>query len=252
MSNKKLLSLFIVLLLCVFLPPFTSKPFAQQDSPLVIRDIITQTTYLWLSPIIHVATITLLVALYLYGKKIGRIADAYFAILFMFFALGQNIAVTENYGLAVATGNLVIILVVGLFWIREVYKPQNEYVFHRLPLWRYWVIPFAILAFWFPLNADASPNLSPLLLLTSDFGVMFCPTAPVVIAILTLIYPRVNKSLLSVTCFVSLLVGLFNVTALFVMPGYSLYVLILHLPLLFIPVYGLTLQKILSPKRVAS
>jgi len=246
MSDKKLLGLYIILLLCILLPPVTSKPFAQQDTPLVIRDIITQKTYLWLSPIVHVATIILLVTLYLYGKKIGRVADAYFAVLFLFFALGQNIAVTANYGLAVATGNLVIVLVVGLFWMWEVFKPQNEYVLERLPLWRYWVIPLSFLAFWFPLNADGSPNFSPLLLLTSDFGVMFCPTAPVVIALLTLIYPKVNKSLLSATSFVSLLIGLFNVMALFVMPGYTLYVLILHIPLISISVYGLAIPIIVK------
>ena len=244
MQDRKILLLFIALFLCIFLPPIASKPFSSQETPLVIRDVITQTTYLWLSPIVHAATIILLVALYLYGNKLGRITDAFFAILFLFFALGQNIAVTENYGLAVVTGNLVIILVVALFWIWEVYRPLNEYVFQRLPLWRYWVIPFSILAFWFPIHPDASPNFTPLLLLTSDFGVMFCPTAPVVIAVLTLVYPRVNKRLLNVTSFVSLLVGLFNVMALFVMAGYTLYVLILHIPLILISLYGLLIPLI--------
>jgi len=246
MNDRKILLLLIVLFLCIFLPPIASKPFSPQQTPLVIRDVITQTTYLWLSPIIHVATIILLVALYLYGNKAGRVADVFFAILFLFFALGQNIAVTEDYGLAIVTGNLVIILVVALFWIWEVYKPQNEYTFKRLRWWRYWVIPFSVLAFWFPINPDASPNFNPLLLLTSDFGVMFCPTAPIVIAILTLIYPTVNKGLLNVTSFVSLLVGLFNVMALFVMTGYTLYVFVLHIPLILIPLYGLLIPMIVK------
>jgi len=246
MRERKSLVLFIVLFLCIFLPPITSKPFPSQETPLVIRDVIIQTTYLWLSPIVHVATIILLIALYRYGPKIGRIADAYFGILFLFFAFGQNIAVTENYGLAVVTGNLVLVLIVGLFWMWEVFRPRNEYVFQRLPLWRYWVIPFSILAFWFPLNPDASPNFSPLLLLTSSFGVQVCPTAPVVIAILTLIYPRVNRYILTVTSFVSLLIGLFNVMSLFVMPGYTLYVLILHTPLIFISIYGLLIPMVVK------
>jgi len=246
MRERKSLVLFIVLFLCIFLPPITSKPFPPQETPLVIRDVIIQTTYLWLSPIVHAATIILLIALYRHGPKIGRIADAYFGILFLFFAFSQNIALTENYGLAVVTGNLVLVLIVGLFWMWEVFRPRNEYVFQRLPLWRYWVIPFSILAFWFPLNPDASPNFSPLLLLTSSFGVQVCPTAPVVIAILTLIYPRVNRYILTVTSFVSLLIGLFNVMSLFVMPGYTLYVLILHTPLIFISIYGLLIPMVVK------
>jgi hypothetical protein len=246
MKDRKLLLLFVILLACVFLPTIASKPFPQEDTPLVIRDVITQTTYLWLSPAVHIAWIMLLVALYLFGKRIGRIADGFFTILFLFFAVGQNIAVTENYGLAVVTGNLVIILVVALFWIWELFKPRNEYVFERISLWRYWVVPFAILAFWFPMNLDASPNFSPSLLLTSGFGVMFCPTAPVVIAILTLIYPKVNERLLSVTSYVSLLVGLFNALAFFVMSGYTFYVLVLHVPLICIPIYGLLMPTLVK------
>jgi len=96
-----------------------------------------------LAPIVHIVTVALLVALYLYGSKAGGVADAFFAILFLFIAFSNHIAVTDTYGLAVVTGNLVPILIVGLFWVREVYKPQNNYVFEMLPAWRYWVLPFA-------------------------------------------------------------------------------------------------------------
>jgi hypothetical protein len=75
---------------------------------------------------------------------------------------------------------------------------------------------------------------------------MFCPTAPVVIALLTLIYPSVNKPLLRVTSFVGLIIGLFNVMSFFVMPGYPLWLLILHTPLIFISLYGLLLPLIVK------
>jgi len=246
-ENRRFLIVFAVLFLCTFLPPITTAPFAAQETPLVIRDVIIQTSvaYSWLSPVVHVATILLLIALYRYWQKMGRVVDAYFGVLFLFFAFSQHIAMTENYGLAVITGNLVMILIVGLSWMWEAFRPRNEYVFQRLPAWRYWVVPFAILAFWFPVNVDLSPNLSPLLLLTSSFGVMFCPTTPVVIAILTLIYLRVNRHLLWITSFVGLLIGLFNALSFFVMPGYTLWILFLHTPLIFISIYGLLLPRIL-------
>lgn len=247
-EGRKFLIIFIVLFLCIFLPPITSKPFPQQETMLVIRDVFVQTSvgYLWLSPMIHVTIILLFIALYRYGKKVGRVADAYFGILFLFMAFGNHIAVTENYGLVVITGNLVPILIVGLFWMWEVFRPQNEYVFRRLSVWRYWVLPFAILAFWFPINTELSPDFSPLLLLTSSFGVMFCPTTPVIIALLTLIYPRVNIYVLRITSFVGFLIGLFNAMSLFIMPGYTLWNLILHTPLIFISTYGLLLSMIVK------
>ena len=118
-ESRKTLLVLIVLLICTFLPSFASVPFAQQDSALVIRDVLMQTSvaYLWLSPIIHVSTVVLLIALYRYGSRIGRFADAFFGVLFLFIALSNHIAVTENYGLAVITENLVPIFVVGLFWM---------------------------------------------------------------------------------------------------------------------------------------
>lgn len=216
-------------------------PFAQQESTLVIRDVFMQTSvaYLWLSPTIHVITVVLLVALRRYGSRVGRVADAFFGILFLFFAFGNHIAVTEDYGLVVLTGNLVPILIVGLFWMWEVYKPLNEYVFQRLPAWRYWVLPFVFLAFWSPINAELNPDFNPLLLLTSSFGVMYCPTTPLIVAVLTLIYPRVNIFLLRIISFIGLLIGLFNALSFFIMPGYTLWNLILLIPLILISAYGL-------------
>jgi hypothetical protein len=238
---RKTLLILILLSACTFLPTLSEVPFAQQDSTLVIREVFTQTSvaYLWLSPAVHVITIILIVALYRYGSRIDRVADAFFGILFLFFAFGNHIAVTENYGLVVLTGNLVPILIVGMLWMWEVYKPLNEYIFRKLPAWRYWVLPFVLLAFWSPINADLNPDFNPLLLLTSSFGVMYCPTTPLVVAILTLIYPRVNTFLLRVTSFVGLLIGLFNAISFFTMPGYTLWNLILHTPLILISAYGL-------------
>jgi len=253
-GSRKNLLVFVVLFLCIFLPPITTVPFTAQETMLVIRDVFIQTSvaYLWLSPVIHLTTIILLIALYRYGPKIGRVIDAYFGILFLFTAFSNHIAMTENYGLVIITGNLIPIFIVGLFWMWEVFRPRNEYVFQSLPVWRYWVVPFAILAFWFPINTDLSPNFSPLLLLTSSFGVMFCPTTPVVIAILTLIYPRVNMHLLRVTSFVGSLIGLFNAMSLFIMPGYTLWNLILHTPLIFISIYGLLITRILKKNPLLS
>jgi len=255
-EKAKTLLILVVLLICSFIPVFATSPFPQQDSSLVIKEVLMKTSvaYLWLSPIVHVATVVLLIAMYLYGSRVGRIVDAFFAILFLFIAFSNHIAVTETYGLAVVAGNLIPILIVGLLWIWEVYRPQNNYVFERLPAWRYWVLPFAFLAFWSPIDAQLNPDFNPLLLLNSSFGVMYCPTTPVIIALLTLIYPRVNTIVLRATSFVGLIVGLFNLMSYFIMPGYTLWNLVLHTPLIFISLYGLlipTLAKTNLPSQAS-
>jgi len=240
-ERTKTLVILGVLLICSFLPVLATSPFSQQDSSLVIKEVLMKTSvaYLWLSPIVHIFTVVLLVALYFYGSRVGRVADGFFAILFLFIAFSNHIAVTDTYGLAVVTGNLVPILIVGLFWVWEVYRPQNNYVFERLQAWRYWVLPFAFLAFWSPVDAQLNPDFNPLLLLTSSFGVMYCSTTPVIVALLTLIYPRVNGYVLRTTSFVGLIMGLFNVMSYFTMPGYTLWNLVLHTPLILISLYSL-------------
>jgi hypothetical protein len=253
-ESRKTLLVLLVLLFFTFLPTLSEVPFPSQDSPLVMKEVLTQTSVSnsWLTSAIHITTVAFLVALYWYGSKVGRVASAFFGILFIFIAFSNHIAVTQSYGLVVVTGNLVSILVVGLFWMWEVYRPRNVYVFQKLAAWRYWVLPFVFLAFWFPMSAEAGPDFNPLLLLTSSFGVMFCPTAPVVIALLTLIYPNVNKYVLRVTSFVGLIIGFFNVLSFFVMPGYPLWLLILHTPLIFISLYGLLLPIIVKKSVLAS
>lgn len=244
-ESTKTLLILVLLFVCFFLPPITEVPVAQQETTLVMRDVFIQTSaaYLWLGPAIHIATVLLLVAAYLYGMKIGRIIDAYFGFLLLFIAFSNHIATTENYGLVIITGNLVPIFIVGLFWMLEVSKPKNEYVFRRLPAWRYWVVPLVVLAFWSPINPDLSPDFNPLLLLTSSFGVMYCPTTPLIVALLTLIYPKVNTLLLRVTSFVGLFIGIFNIMSYFLMPGYTLWNLILHIPLVTICAYGLLIAN---------
>jgi hypothetical protein len=252
-ERNKTLLILVVLFISSFLPVFAASPFPQQDSSLVIKEVLMKTSvaYLWLSPIVHVITVALLVALYLCVPRVGRVVDVFFAILLLFIAFSNHIAVTDNYGLAVVTGNLVPILIVVLFWVWEVYKPQNNYVFERLPAWRYWVLPFAFLAFWSPIDAQLNPDFNPLLLLNSSFGVMYCPTTPVIIALLTLIYPKVNTYVLRTTSFVGLMIGLFNAMSYFIMPGYTLWNLVLHTPLIFISLYGL-LIPILVKKNLSS
>ena len=122
---------FVVLVLCIFLPTITSVPFDPQETSLVIRDVFIWTSieYLWLSPFVHITTVLLLILLSRYGKSIGRIADAYFGVLFLFFAFSNHIAVTDKYGLAVIAGNLVMVLIVGIFWMWEAYRPKNVYFF---------------------------------------------------------------------------------------------------------------------------
>ncbi|MFX1245748.1 MAG: hypothetical protein ACFE8F_12405, partial [Promethearchaeota archaeon] len=244
------LILYVIIVFCAFLPMFTAIPSLPWDRPSVVLEVILTSAALYILELrigLHLVTLLLLGLLLRYSQQAGRITAVYFGGLFLFQAITQNIAVTPTYGLAILTGNLVIIAIAGMFWFWEAYRPRTDFSFRRLPLWRYWVVPFVVLAYWFPVGPDLLPYFHPFLLLTSDFGVMFCPTAPLVIALLTLYYPRVDVRLLRVTSLVGFLIGCFNILSAFVMPGYTLWMLFLHTPLIFISFYGLVLPWLIRP-----
>ena len=248
-TKWKTLLFYVLLILCSFLPLLTLIPYAPWERGLVMFELFMTASLsypLWLRGFLHIFTLILALLLIPYGLRLGRFASAYFGILFFFYAITQNIAVLPSYGLAILLGNLVLLAILGSFWVWEAYRPQNEYVFIRLPWWRYWPIPFLVLAFWFPYGAGLLPDFNPLLLVFSDFGVTFCATAPLIIALLTWIYPKVNRRLYMLTCFIGALIGIFNILAPFTMPGYSLWMLFLHTPLIFISFYGLLLPRILA------
>lgn len=228
---------------------FTAIPYAPWERGFVMLELFMTTTLLyplWLRITLHITILVVVLLLIPYGHRLGRIASTLFGVLFLFYAFFQNITITPTYGLVILSGNMVMIATLGLLWLWEAYRPQNEYTLHRLPWWRYWPIPFLVLSYWFPYGGLGLPDFNPLLLLTSDFGVTFCATAPLIIALLTWIYPRVNRRLLVATSLVGFIIGIFNILAPITMPGYTLWMLFLHTPLIFISFYGLILPLIVK------
>lgn len=255
MNRWKNLLLYVFLIVSSFLPLFTAVPYTAWDRGLVMLELFVTTSLsypVWLRIALHVVTLVLVILLIPYGEHLGRITAAYFGALFLFYAFFQNITITPTYGLTILAGNFVLLATLGIFWFWETYRPQTEYTLQRLPWWRYWPLPFLFLAYWFPYGPDLLPDFNPLLLLTSDFGVTFCATAPLIIALLTWLYPHVNQRLLTLTSFIGFLIGIFNLLAPITMPGYTLWMLFLHTPLIFISLYGLLLPKILKRTPIAT
>ncbi len=241
--------LYAVLFLSFFLQPLAETPLNQTQTPELIKEMMIEISgyYSWLTPVFHISAIAVVLALLKYRDRAGRLFAAYFAAVFVFIAITNNVANTPSYGLAVLTGNLIPMTIVAIVWVREALVGQSPLRFTRVSPWRYWVVPPAVLAFWFPVGSDLGPSFSPLLFLTSDFGVFYCPTTPVALAILTLAYPHLNRSLLTLTSFVGLIIGFFNGLSVFVMPGYTTWMFILHLPLIAISIFGLTIRWLVRP-----
>lgn len=239
---------FLLFVASQFIPPYASKGYKfPEDWGKVISHalrnaIVYRHTEIY--PVFKIIPIILLAGIFVFRNKLARLFAIYVGFSYMFFAIGQSIAVTEKYGVSICTINVVMFLLVAAFWFWEAVVLKNDFTLQKLPVWRYWVVPLAILAFWYPLKpATAMPHFNPAYIITNGAGVAFCTMTPVYVGLLTLYWPRVNIATLHITSLVGLTIGVYNMYVNFViMPRILWWNGVLHIPLLVISLYGLILS----------
>jgi len=228
------------------IPPYASKGYKIEDWGNVIMHALGNAIvykHSEIYPFFKVIPIILLVCIFVFRNKVARLFTIYVSISYMLFAIGQNIAITEKYGITICTINLVMFPLVAAFWAWEAVVLKTDYTFRRLPIWRYWVVPLAILAFWAPSGRGGGPGFNPVLLFTNGAGLAFCMMTPVYVGLLTLYWPRVNLPAMRVTSLVGLIIGLYNMYGNFgINPARRWWNGVLHIPLLVISLYGLILS----------
>ena len=229
-------------------PPYASKgyKFPEEWSNVIMAALRNAFIYSYpqLYPILKIIPIVLITLIIIFRNRFGRLFNIYVAFSYVLFAFGQNIAVTERYGVAICTVNLIMFLAVAGFWAWEAIVLQNDFRPAKIAIWRYWVVPLALLAFLAPGKPRAGvPDFDPAYLLTNGAGAAFCMMTPVYVGLLTLYWPKVNIATLRVTSLVGMIIGLYNMPVNFIIsPGTRWWNGVLHIPLLSISVYGLILS----------
>jgi hypothetical protein len=153
-----------------------------------------------LYPLFKIIPIVLIALIILRRRGITRWFNTYVGVSYILFAFLQSIATTDEYGFSIVMSNLIMFIIVAASWFWDVLAQKNELTTVEQPTWRYWVIPLAFLAFWYPLNpVTFMPDLNPMFLFTNVAGLTFCMMTPVYLAILTLYNPKINLVTLRVT-----------------------------------------------------
>lgn len=238
---------FLLLILLQFVPPYASKGFELSETGMVNLEILSHSlvfTYTVLYPIFKIIPIILVVSIIFLGNRVTRPLNAYVTITYVLFAFLQNIAITEKYGLGIIVVNLIMFNLVAAFWFWEAIVQKNDFTPTKQSAWKYWVVPLAFLAFWYPANPHKlMPDFNPIYLLTNAAGLAFCMMTPVYLAILTLYYPKTNMATLRVTSLVGAIIGFYNMWVnFFVHPSLLWWNGVLHIPLITISIYGLVLS----------
>ncbi|MBL7092703.1 hypothetical protein ISS22_01890 [candidate division KSB1 bacterium] len=236
----------VFILLNILVPPIVTKGYDPSKTGEIIgyiirHSLLTSDSLSSLYPIFKILPTILVFALIFSGNRFSRIFSFYVGINYILFAVLQYISISDTYGFAVVSGNFILTLVVSLLWFWEVAVKRNDFTPRKIPLIRFWVVPLAFLAFWYPLNLESmKPDFNLSYVFTNPVGLAFCNMTPVYLAILTLYYPRVNIVTLRITSLLGIIVGFWNLLVNFMIdPDILWWNGVLHLPLVFISIYAL-------------
>jgi len=247
MARRWWFALVMLLILLQFVPSYASKGYDWSEVGLVTGEILSHSLvydYPLAFPVFKIIPILLIVCIVFLQSKVTRFFGLYVALTYVLFAFLQSVAFTETYGLGIITVNLIMFSLIAVFWFWEAIVRKNDFTPTKQPTWKYWVIPCACLAFWYPVNpVTMMPDFNPVYLLTNVAGLTFCMMTPVYLAILTLYHPRVNITTLRVTSLVGAIIGFYNILTNFIFyPSLLWWNGVLHIPLITISAYALVLS----------
>ena len=180
-------------------------------------------------------SLLMFVLFFVFKNKVRMMFNGYVAISYLSFAFIQNMAVTERYGFSVVTVNLVMFLLVAYVWIRENLNPKNTFDFSNFR-WKYaWMIVLALFAYLCPFTNQGTFDWNPLHFFYKNSVTAFCLTTPAFLTILTLNIPKINIVTYRITAIIGTIMGIYNMFN-FLNP-HTVYVGIMHIPLLTISLY---------------
>lgn len=226
----------------VIIPPIASNGFVPiNELGNFVRDfvqtsLIKKSSYLPLMPVLHIAVLILIFFIVRSGNRFRRGISIIIGLHFIALAYFQTIAVSEKYGLSIISVGLILFLAVAFFWFWEASVGKTDFTFRKLPLRNYWVIPIAVFNFWDP---DIPWDFDPMFFITSTSPIAICMMTTIYLAILNLLFPRINFPLFRVLSFVGILLAVFTLLGAFFMDvREGSYWIFLHTPMLIISLYS--------------
>jgi len=237
------------ILLNILIPPIVTKGYDPSKTGEIIgfifgHSLLSSDRFLPLYPIFKILPTILILGLPVLGNRLNRLFGFYAGMTYILFAVLQYISISDTHGLAVLSGDFCLTLVVALLWFWEIAVKKNNFSPRKIPIIRYWVVPLALLAFWYPVNLESmKPDFNLSYVFANSAGLAFCNMTPVYLAILTLYYPQVNIATLRITSLLGVIIGFWNMLVNFVIhPNVLWWNGVLHLPLVLISIYALVLS----------
>lgn len=157
---------FLLLILVQLAPPYASKGYSWAETGVVTAHILRNSLMMgWTKayPFFQIAAVLFIIGVILLRNRFSRVFSIYAGLSYLLFTVGQNISITEEYGTAVLSVNIIMFALVAAFWFWEAFQGRNDFSAWPRSPWRYWAAIPAFLAFWFPLDwATLRPDFNPI------------------------------------------------------------------------------------------
>ena len=236
---------YVIALLIAFAPSITQNSISPEQISLVIKEVMQNPIAYEVdifNPISKLILISLFVGAMIWKDKFKIPFAVLVFLLMLTVTIFQNISVQTQFGYAILTGNILIQLLVIASWIYEIKVKKNDFSKMRINWWKASLLILAFFSFWMPAkNGQMFFLFSDIIL--NEAGLTYCMITPVILAILIIYYPTVNKITLRITSFVGLYFGLINMVTWFIIDSKFWWMGVLHMPLLIISIVGLVLSK---------
>jgi hypothetical protein len=167
-----------------------------------------------LSIIFHIATLIILYLVFRYGNKYRKLFAMYFALNW-FFLFGYwgvyAIFYWSKIGIPYLASYILTPVLLGFIvfhWIKEIINPKFDLNFKDVKGYKFVVLIIMIWGFWYPTYIYGQGFVFSLKdTVLSNYGLMPCPTTMVVLSLMTLKYPNVNKRLYNLFTAYALFIG---------------------------------------------
>jgi len=244
-SQKFILSrwfLIVMIIMAFILPPYAEKGFVAQNIGNIINATLSNSfvrNLLPYSTLFQIVVLIFFVGLILFKNRVGKAFTIFVGISYSLYALVQNIAITDQFGLSMILSNIILCLMTSFVWLSDVRSNKNSYTFNNFNKKNAWLIIVALFCLWWPMDFSGTPDFNPLYFFTGHVAqsLQFCSMTPIFLIILIYCKPAISLPVYRMTGISGTIIGFWNMMSFF-NPS-TVFVGVYHLPLFLISIYVL-------------
>lgn len=255
-TRKQRIFIWLGMILIQFLPIFCSENFSYSVSHnfILAGDIISNNFLQYLDKFYLIFKIIPLVFIILLicKKKVTKYYLYYVGVMYVIFAIVQNMACVDGYGFGIVTPNIVMCLAMSIMWFQEARINSSEYWMEKKNAVFGALVLLCVIAFWDP---PVDHNIQPISLeftlhnlFFSFSGLAECMMTCIFITVFLFSHKSYNNKPFTVMCMIGIIRAIENVglALLYINSdrGAALAWLITHTPLMVISIWGYILATL--------